>query len=164
MRDWDYPPSQEEERNSNMSATGRIRFEVHLVVRRPEVCLSNRNYPQVRILPQLLLPVPDCQSCESQRRDCEVMRQGSAEEVVYLPAIRELRRRRRRHCCMGENFVPARWLCLSLSLCLYVSALSEIKRDIFPLFLSFSHEERNRARRKRGNRTAVLPKTIHRYK
>ena len=37
------------------------------------------------------------------------MRQRSAEEVVYLPAIRELRRRRRRRR-MGENFVLARWL------------------------------------------------------
>ena len=66
------------------------------------------------------------------------MRQRSAEEVVYLPAIRELRRRRQR---MGENFVLARWLSFSLT---PSCALSEMKRDIFPTL----HEEGNQPRMK----------------
>ena len=68
------------------------------------------------------------------------MRQRSAEEVVYLPAIRELRRRR-----MGENFVLARWLSLSPT---PSCALSEMKRDIFPTLLFLFHEEGNQPRMK----------------
>ena len=69
------------------------------------------------------------------------MRQRSAEEVVYLPAIRELRRRRRR---MGENFVLARWL----SFPVHSAKLKGTFSLPSSLSLSFLHEEGNQPRMK----------------